>query len=104
MEGGVEIVQDIEYRMAELLQARLKQRQGVSMPDIDYLKQTVGYPKAEDFTTEEEADIPSMEEEKEPTDQEPNPNTGTFQEGTFTSAQDPFNLGRRLYRDLARKK
>lgn len=104
MEGGVEIVQDIEYRMAELLQARLKQRQGVSIPDIDYLKQTVGYPKAEDFTTEEEADIPAMEEEKEPTAQEANPNTGTFQEGTFTSAQDPFNLGRRLYRDLARKK
>jgi len=101
IEGGSDILQDIEYRMAELLQARLKQRQGVSMPDIDYLKQTVGYPKAEDFTTEEEAsEIPVSEPHSgnEPNEQAP------LNEGTFTSAQDPFNMGRRLYRDLARKK
>jgi phage shock protein PspC (stress-responsive transcriptional regulator) len=101
IEGGNDIVQDIEYRMAELLQARLKQRQGVSMPDIDYLKQTVGYPKEEDFTTEEEAaEIPLNAPEPDAQKSEQPP----FTEGEFTTAQDPFNMGRRLYRDLARKK
>lgn len=101
IEGGNDIVQDIEYRMAELLQARLKQRQGVSMPDIDYLKQTVGYPKEEDFTTEEEAaEIPLNAPEPDAQKFE----QPTFNEGEFTTAQDPFNMGRRLYRDLARKK
>lgn len=101
IEGGSDIVQDIEYRMAELLQARLKQRQGVSMPDIDYLKQTVGYPKAEDFTTEAEA---SEIHESEPLSENQPNEQAPLNEGTFTSAQDPFNMGRRLYRDLTRKK
>jgi phage shock protein PspC (stress-responsive transcriptional regulator) len=102
IEGGNEIVQDIEYRMAELLQARLKQRQGVSMPDIDFLKQTVGYPKAEDFTTEEEAAETTTNTNNTFSPKvEP---TAADSEGVFTSVEDPFNLGRRLYRDLARKK
>jgi len=95
IEDGNEIVKDIEYRMAELLQARLKQRQGVTMADVDFLKQTVGYPQAEDFTTEEEA-IPIDEPKKKQEYWQDEPQ--------LTSAQDPFNMGRRLYRDLARKK
>jgi len=58
-EGGEDIIQDIEARIAEVLKEHLKNRTIVTIADIDKVIQDMGVP--EDFGAEEEGPEPAQE-------------------------------------------
>ncbi|PLX24390.1 MAG: hypothetical protein C0599_02290 [Salinivirgaceae bacterium] len=77
-EEGKEIINDIELRIAEILQEKLTdKKQVVSIEDVDNVIETMGHP--EDFESETEAEEPTYKEE---------PRTGNRERALY---RDPDN-------------
>lgn len=77
LEGRAEILQDIESRMAELFQERLKGRQVVGMADVEAVRRIMGQPE----------DLGDAGSEREP------------EERKDSGSGTTFRTGRRLFRD-----